>query len=478
MKRLLTDRLSKLKRDEFNRFELFVQSPYFQKSEKYVQLFQLIKPFYPEFVIPKSTYQKINKLYTSEVAYNVLLSRMNDVLDEFELYELFQSKTHLKNALKYELELDKKNNLKYYQTLEKTEQHIIQNSDDLYAAFYKEFSSIALCENNWLSNKEKILQHSDNALSNIMQFFLSKYLMTYANKTTHLINLAQQPEEKEENKIILNFVQDSIEQQPLSVCCLFYIIQLFKNINGNNSEFDKYYQLLKSQTFDLATNEISYEIKYALIQASSACIFKCYAEPSYLQNAFELIQFLIEKDLYFSVLHQPLTQQRFILIVKVALGANQVEWAKKFIESKISLIDKELQNDFYNYALGLIYYNQQDYNAAVKLMIKINLNTPQYLIDYKITLLKMQYELNELSNFNYQSQTFLKFMKKDKSLSKMHKKNVLDSIEFIKILFKYKNNKIANDFLEKLESKKIDYLITNYRDKWYAEKYNTINKVK
>jgi len=472
MKRLLTERLGKLKKEEFYRFELFVQSPYFQKSEKYVQLLQLIKPFYPEFVIPTSISQKINKIFTNEVAYNVLLSRMNDVLDEFELYELFQSKTYLRNALKYELELDKKNNVKYYQALEKKDNNILFSSDDLYAAFYKEFSSIALCENNWLSNKEKILQHSDNALSNIMQFFLSKYLMTYANKTTHLINMTKKPEDKEETIIILNFVQNSIEQQPLTVRCLYAIIQLFGNINGNNSEFDKYYQLLKTQTFDLATNEISYEIKYALIQASSACIFKCYAEPRYLQNAFELIQFLIEKDLYFSVLHQPLTQQRFILIVKVALGANQIDWAKQFIENKISLIDKEYQNDFYNYALGLIFYHEQDYNAAVKLMIKINLNTPQYLIDYKITLLKMQYELNELSNFNYQSQTFLKYLTKEKTLNKTHKKNVLDSIEFIKILFRYKNNKSSTEFPEKLKSKKNDYLISNYRDKWFAEKYS------
>ena len=474
MKRLLTDRLNKMKKEEFNRFELFIHSHYFQKSEKYTFFFNLIKPYYPDFIIPKSVEKKINNEFSTDTSYNVLLSRINDVLDEFELYELFQTKSYLKDALKYELELDKKNNVKYYQKLVKTDVDVINSSDDLYAAFYKEFSSIALCENNWLSDKEKILQHSDHALSNILQFFLSKYLMIYANKTTHLINIAEKPDENVETKMILNFVQHYIDQQPLSVRCLFYIIQLFKNISGDNDEFDKNYNGLKNQTFNLPTNTISYEIKYALIQASSACIFKCYAEPKYLKNAFEIMQFLIKKDLYFSVLHQPLTQQHFILIVKVALGAHEVDWAKQFIESKIQIIDKEHQNDFYNYALGLIYYHLQDYNAAIKLMVKININTPQYLIDYKITLLKMQYELNELSNFNYQSQTFLKYMKKDKSLSKMHKKNVLDSIEFIKNLFKYKNAKSKEAFEEKLKTKKIDYLITNYRDKWYAEKYSKI----
>lgn len=107
-------------------------------------------------------------------------------------------------------------------------------------------------------------------------------------------------------------------------------------------------------------------------------------------------------------------------------------------------------------------------------MIKININTPQYVVDYKITLLKMHYELNELAAFNYQSQTFLKYLTKEKTLNKTHKQNILDSMEFIKQLFKYKKSKVKEDLAKKLKLKKIDYLISNYRDKWFIEKYNLI----
>ncbi|MFN8283255.1 MAG: hypothetical protein U0U67_08585 [Chitinophagales bacterium] len=474
MNNLLLNRMRELKKEEFYRFELFLHSPYFNKSEKSVLFFDLIKPYYPDFILPRSVQTKISRLFPSKIAGDVSLSRINDVLDNFELQQFYEQKKFVKNSLKYELELDKKNNVKYYTALQRAPTEKIQSSDDLYAMYCKEFASIAICENNWLSDKEKIIFHSEQAMYNMLNFFLSKYLMIYANKVTHSLNISPAPEETNETRLILRFVEDNLAQQSLSVQCLFYIIQMFKNITKDEKEFDLSFNALKNCTFNLIKEEISYEIKYALIQASSACIFKCYTNPKYFKNAFELIHFLVENDLYFSLSHQPQIQQRFILIIKVALGAGEIDWATQFIENSINLIDKKQQNNFNNYALGLIYFHQQNYNEAIKLMIKININTPQYVVDYKITLLKMHYELNELAAFNYQSQTFLKYLTKEKTLNKTHKQNILDSMEFIKQLFKYKKSKVKEDLAKKLKLKKIDYLISNYRDKWFIEKYNLI----
>jgi hypothetical protein len=284
-----------------------------------------------------------------------------------------------------------------------------------------------------------------------------------------------QKEEIAETQVILNFVADNLETQPLSVQCVFYIVQLFQNISSGNDAFDFYFNRLKTQTFVLEKEEISYEIKYALVQSVSACVFKCISEPSYLQNAFEMVEFLVEKDLYFTLFHDQLIKQRFIMIVKIAIGANKIDWAKQFVEKKINIISKPAQKDMHNYAFGLIYFNQKEYENAMKMMLKVNLNSTQFIVDCKTTLLKINFELDDVTGFNYQSQTFLKFINKDKSLNKTHKKNVLDSIEFIKLLFKYKTNKTQDEFLEKIKLKKIDYLITSYRDKWFAEKYNKIS---
>lgn len=469
MKNLLLHRLNNLEKDIFFRFDAFIRSPYFHKGEKAAEFMDIIQPFYPNF--NENTISQLKKANSSQKSYEVLMSRINDLLDEFELYELFAQKKYLQNALKYELELDKKNNVKLYYQLQHQQKQAIQSSDDLYAEYYKEFTSIAVCENNWLADKDQIVMHSEQAMSNILHFFLSKYLMIYANKATHTFSLLQKSEIAE-TQVILNFVADNLETQPLSVQCVFYIVQLFKNINGGNDIFDLYFNRLKTQTFVLENEEISYEIKYALIQSVSACVFKCISEPSYLQNAFEMVEFLVEKDLYFTLFHDQLIQQRFIMIVKIAIGANQINWAKQFVEDKITIISKNSQKDMHNYASGLIYFNQKEYINAMKLMLKVNLNSIQFIVDCKTTLLKINYELDDITGFNYQSQTFLKFINKDKSLNKTHKKNVLDSIEFIKLLFKYKKNKSQDLFIEKLEFKKIDYLISNYRDKWFAEKLN------
>lgn len=471
---LLVSRLKKLKNDDFLRFELFVKSPYFHKSENAILLINLIKPFYPDFNFTKSVTTKIEKLSPSKTAHHVLLSRMNDLLDEFELYEMYNKKKFLKKSLLYELELEEKNNIKYYLQLQQTTPDTKLSSDELYADFYKEFSSITLCENNWIADKEKIFFHSDYAMKNLLHFFLSKYLLVYANKITHAFNMPENVEESIETKLVLNLVNEQIEEQPVSVKCVYYIIQLYKNISADNKAFDLYYEKLKNETFHLQKNEIKYEIKYALLQASSACVIKCYTDPAYFQKAFEIVQFLVKEELYFLDQHDLIIQQRFILIVKIALGANQIEWAKDFIKNEIRWIKKTSQINLYNYALGLVFFNQQEYNEAVKLMVKINLNTAQFIIDYKITLLKMYFELDDQHGFNYQSQTFEKFLVKDKSLNKLHKKNMMDAVDFIKFLFRYKKNKKNEELLQKINAKNIDYLINNYRDKWFAEKLDVL----
>jgi hypothetical protein len=433
-----------------------------------------IKPFYPDFKISKPVWIKILKIGPSQSAYDVLLSRINDLLDDFELYEEFNRKSFMKEAIKYEIELERKNNVKYYHQLQLQAGMPIQSSDYFYSEFYKEFSSIGVCENNWSTNKDKILLHSKRAMDNIVYFFLSKYLLIYANKITHSLNMASPPEETIETKMVLQFVAQHLDRQPVTVQCVFYIIHLFKNISGNNERFNFYFDRLKAQTFQLDKHEVSYEIKYALIQASSACVFKCYADPEYFQKAFEVIQFLVEKDIYFKELHELVIKQRFILIVKIALGAKKIEWVKQFIESNVSRIPKNVRTDFFNYASGLIHFNEHQYNDAVKLMVKINLKSAQFIADYKLTLLKMYFELNDLASFNYQAQTFLKFLSKDKSLNKTHKSNIIDSVHLIKWFFKYKKNKKTKELKDKVSNKNLYYLISNYRDKWFDEKYKLL----
>src|SRR3954469_5301742 len=114
---LLFVRLNNLSKDKFSHFESFVNSPYFHKGEKAVQFLAFIKPYYPDFIFPKSVSIKIEKIVGNQTSYNVLLSRINDLLDKFELYEHFNTKTSLKNSLRYELELEHKNNIKFYKQL-------------------------------------------------------------------------------------------------------------------------------------------------------------------------------------------------------------------------------------------------------------------------------------------------------------------------------------------------------------------------
>lgn len=90
MKNLLLNRLANLKREDLYRFESFIRSPYFHKGEKAAEFMDIIQPFYPNF--DEYALQTVKEFYPSQKAFEALQSRINDLLDEFELYELFAQK--------------------------------------------------------------------------------------------------------------------------------------------------------------------------------------------------------------------------------------------------------------------------------------------------------------------------------------------------------------------------------------------------
>lgn len=471
MRNLLLLRISKFNKDQFSRFCDYTCSPYFNKSERITEIIEILRDNYPD--ISEEVLKKIAKRFPSASAVNVQLSRMNDLLDDFELQQLIESKQYILQALKYELELDKKNNVKYYIALQTSERRDFRSSDDLWAEYYKEFSSIALCENNWLNEKQKIIEHSENSMRAIMDYFLSKYLMIYANKSTHTLGVTNL-KDSASSRLVLDYVKSNLDQQSLSVKCLFYIIQLFQSIYKNDELFDKNYESLKNDTFNLLNENISYEINYALVQAVSACVYKGVMQTDYIAKAFEMVDFLISRKLFFTFFHEQQTQQRFILLIKIALGCGQTDWALNFINTQIWRVDKKSQASISNYATGLVYFNLKEYEKATKLMLKVNLSgSSQFTIDNKLTLLKMYYEVNELHSFQYQTNSLMKYIKQAK-VSKNYQLNVMHSIAIITLFFKCRTSNDIKKMHTEIDKKKLNYLIQNYRDKWYVEKYDLL----
>ena len=124
--------------------------------------------------------------------------------------------------------------------------------------------------------------------------------------------------------------------------------------------------------------------------------------------------------------------------------------------------------------MGLVYFNLKEYEKATKLMLKVNLSgSSQFTIDNKLTLLKMYYEVNELHSFQYQTNSLMKYIKQAK-VSKNYQLNVMHSIAIITLFFKCRTSNDIKKMHTEIDKKKLNYLIQNYRDKWYVEKYDLL----
>lgn len=116
-------------------------------------------------------------------------------------------------------------------------------------------------------------------------------------------------------------------------------------------------------------------------------------EKMYGETTFKLYQLAIEDGFHLD--NQEIHHMWFKNIITLACKLRYFEWAKDFMDTNRGFLNPEIRNNAYNFNLGQLYYHQQNYNEALKLLNKVNFENVFYQMNAKIMQIKIFFNLKE-----------------------------------------------------------------------------------
>lgn len=130
-----------------------------------------------------------------------------------------------------------------------------------------------------------------------------------------------------------------------------------------------------------------------------------------LNDTFELYTKGIEsKVLIFNNRLSPFTYKN---IIAIALRMKKFDWLSQFIIEYKELLDPRYQEVYYNWGLANIYYIQNKYEDALKLLLMNTSNDDLFsVIDTKVLLVRIFFELNEIDSLDAQISSLRTFLRR------------------------------------------------------------------
>ncbi|MBK9332037.1 MAG: hypothetical protein IPM96_06435 [Ignavibacteria bacterium] len=489
--------LKAFSKDELKRFSLFLNSPFFNKSKKLIDLYNSLIVFYPDFNSKKLTEEKLFSKISPGAVYKkaTLLNLFSDLLSiaekfmaiinfekkNFEMNDMLREELinkNLKNLLKASLKKQELKNdiLKVYNP------EYFVNQAKLMADKVN-YQIVFVPKNNIDEIAESVNNITERGAA-ISSFFAIEMIKTYTNllvrKRTFTI-------EEDKNFIFSMFNSFDFEKffelviSGYSTKINPTIIKIYRALYLTVSRFDeeKYYFEYKNLVFAEINKIDTDEIRFHTIQLLKYCMDRSDTNEEkrifFDKERFKIFNLILDNEYYKSSLNTYMPVELYRTILLLGLKLKKYTWTFDFIKKSRLKLSPDRRVNIYNYGCAKYYFSRGKYADAMKSFHKVKYDHFMFKIDLKNMLIKTYYELGLYENALSQIDTYRHFLVKNKTLSVKEKrmnKNFIDTVQkMIRfLLLDNRNGKFSIEYeLKKVFSEK----------EWVLEKFSQLdNKFK
>lgn len=195
---------------------------------------------------------------------------------------------------------------------------------------------------------------------------------------------------------------------------------------------EAFFQLFRDQIFAYQDQFSVDEMRDLYLLAINFCIKRLNTgQEAYVKEAFQLYQSGLENK----VLLEKNRLSRFAYKNTVALGLRLKahDWIARFLQEYTSYLEPKFRNSYFYYNMARLAYSLGDHQKAMSNLVKVDSSDLLLNIDAKVLLLKMYYELEEfdaLDSLLSSMQTLLR----RKNMLAYHRNNYVNIIRYIRKL--------------------------------------------
>lgn len=467
----LFEKLSGFSLKEFNKLGEFINSPFFNKSERIIKLYNFFSesfPFSVNFSFSKE--EMFNKIYPDKKYNDVILRKLifdlNSLVDEFiqihfgnknkfrkynELLSFFRSRklynnfNHLSKKVKENYENNFLRNIEYYQ--EKKFFH-----KELYN-FYSDNLGFSL------KGYPEIIENSQYEFAlNYIQIYYSyiKFKSSYDRNAfldmpfiSYVINFIKQNQ------------SDIKKNHPVLYCEYLALLTIQEPDNYNNAVNIKNYLNENESNLDLITLKYMMLVLYNYYVGRLNKGFNEFRKPLY-----DLINEIDKKDLAVGV------YSSFDLFLFTAVGncivLNEFETGEYLLEKYKPFLPPAQREHIYKINLANLKFFKGDSDSAYSLLNSVKFSNPLHYLFANSVLLKVYYEKNFWDSLNALMDAVRKFLIRKNNLSDYHINVYMNFIKYLNEFLKTKDNK---EGLLKLYDDLVSEKTCNSKN-WLLEKIN------
>lgn len=425
--------LRKLSKEERQRFQIYLQSPYCNPHPRLCDLYEAILKYAPEFEHKKLTKEGLQKQLYGEKAYrdqkiadeiSLLYRRLKDFLGE----ERKKQETILDEIDSLHALSEKGLNDLFEIEFRRHEKNLLQRPF-LDEAYHRQQLALASVRNDHFGRQLLRTQHEglEKKHQALDQYYLAIKLRESceALNRQHIINT--------EVPILLTDVliqslskaNHPYRKIPV-IDAYFHIYQALAHPE-DEQHYEEMLEILDLYASFFAPAENRAMYKYA----QNSCIRRInQGAEGYEEKLFAIYQTLINNELIF--FEEELAHTDYKNIVSLALKLGKLEWAHDFLHGFAERLAPAFQENAFRYAQAAYLTEKGETTQALNLLQAISYTDIFYQLSARILILRIYYQLKDYDSLSYQINAFRHFLGRNKEIEKDKRNQYLQYLSWLK----------------------------------------------
>ena len=380
----------------------FLCSPFFNKSEVLIKLFDIITKHAPDYSKPSLKKENIYKKLYPGKSYNekTIRTRIAELSGLIKMY--FSERDFKRDSFTQKKSLIKE--LRRTGNYEQAEKQIKDAFDYLEdigkfdPAYFREkleilsqYSKLKIAMDLKPDSLRSAFPRGENILNSFLIEILNMgndiFCWNFENKESAGFDFTGLFLRKFDFEGYLETLQkNNYEHYPILAIYYYGYLSLI------NPGEEKYFYKLKELVFD-NYKKISNEELYNYWTSLSNSAFTNYLKSGvkFLNEGQEINEFFIEKKLYDDTKH--LSAMAYQNTIINALMVGKLDWAEKFADDFKKSLTDEARDNRYNYCKAMIHFDRNNFNGSIEYLSKVKNIDWHFKINVRVYYLRNYYEL-------------------------------------------------------------------------------------
>lgn len=425
--------INSLTPDELKRFSEFIRSPYFNKSEAMIKLFEYLKEKYPAVTAEDVVREKVSRLIFDDVVVNVV--RMRKIESDFNiLFEKFLMHDELE-CNRTEANIMLLRNLRLKSLAESFKKKI----DDINRYSKNDFGKNDTFYLNKVFFFKECLSNPQTAGAGAIKSEVNTWLHLSFIFQILENNLSRRGAHFEIGTMINN-IYEFIESNKKFFLRYHPDIIIFYYINLVNDSFSADKMKFLENYFNDNEDRITGDLKNLYYQFTlNALYLERSSNPTMFNSAgfINFLKMLIDKEIlktFFAAGSKYMSQTQYFTCFNSLVNFKEFDMAEKFAKDYLKYIHADYQDKMVNQVHLILSFFRKDFPDVITRLNDVKSDNAKFYVYSKYIRLMLLFEMKDFKSLEYEIQALAKYLNRLSKNDTLPEREIIRGKNFVKMI--------------------------------------------